>query len=251
MSSIQYKFFLSACFFIFSITSYAQIQYSKFEIGVGANAFIYQGDLTPSFLGSLKTIQPGASAFVNRFLNQSFSVRANFSYGTLKGNDALYASPAWRRERNFSFSTPVLETTVEAVWNILGKNGSKNNYGFSPYLFAGVGYSFLNIKRDWSKMNTTYFASETRTVNGLIADEAHRLPGGIPVIPMGIGLRYAINQHLSVFTEWTYRMTFTDYLDGFSQSADPSKNDHYHSVSVGLIYTFGEKNRMACPVIKK
>ncbi|HLK28473.1 MAG TPA: DUF6089 family protein [Puia sp.] len=250
MNSIQKKKLLIAFLLAGSNIVFAQIDLSKFEIGLNVSSFIYQGDLTPSRLGSFETMRPGIGISVNRFLNNSFSIRANLSCGSLHGDDAVYSTPAWRKQRNFNFSTPLFETSVEAVWNILGKNGSNNNRGFSPYVFAGAGYSFLNIKRDWSRLNTAYFAGETGTFAGLATDEAHVLPHAIPVIPLGVGMRYAINQHFSVSAEWTYRMTFTDYLDGFSHAADPSKNDHYHSFSTGIIYTFRKKNYLDCPVIK-
>jgi hypothetical protein len=39
----------------------------------------------------------------------------------------------------------------------------------------------------------------------------------------------------------------TDYLDGFTKAANPSKKDHYYTHTIGLIYSFGEKNTLACP----
>ncbi|HVM89262.1 MAG TPA: DUF6089 family protein [Puia sp.] len=251
MNSIHWGSITSVFLLIGCQVSFAQIDLSKYEIGISGSAFVYQGDLTPSLSGSLRTVRPGAGILVNRFLNHSFSVRANFSYGMLKGDDALYASPVWRRERNFNFSTPLFETSVLAVWNVLGKNGSANNHGFAPYLFAGVGYSFLNIKRDWSRMNISYFAGETGTLNGLARDTTKHLSNSIPVLPIGVGVRYAVNEHFSIFTEWSYRITFTDYLDGFSYAANPSKKDYYHSLSLGIVYTFHQKNYMDCPVIKR
>jgi hypothetical protein len=251
MESIQKKGIILALVLASSGYAIAQIDLSKYEFGAYASAFVYQGDLSPSFLGSLKTIKPGAGIFVNRFLNRSFSLRANFSYGMLSGNDAAYSTPAYRKQRNFNFTTPVIETSVVEVWNILGKNGAENNYGFSPYIFTGLGFSFLNIKRDWSKLNTSYFAGETGVFTGLAADKAHHVPDIIPVVPVGIGLRYAIKSHFAVNTEFSYRFTATDYLDGFSKSADPSKNDHYYTISAGLIYRFGKQNTLACPKLKK
>ncbi|MBS1917073.1 MAG: hypothetical protein JST87_12420 [Bacteroidetes bacterium] len=250
MKSIQKKGLLITSLIFVNGYLFAQIDFSKFEIGAYGSAYVYQGDLTPSRLGSLATTKPGGGIFVSRLVNRAFAIRANFSYGTLYGNDAVYSSPAWRKERNFNFSTPLLETSLTAVWNILGKNGAENNYGFSPYLFAGIGVAFVHIRRDWSNLNTSYFSGETGIFNGLAEDEAHRLPNIIPVIPVGAGVRYAINRHFSANMEFTYRLTRTDYLDGFSKAADPSKNDHYYTLSAGLIYTFGKKSNLDCPKMK-
>ncbi len=232
------------------MTVQAQLDMPKYEIGLSAGTLVYQGDLTPSTFGSFKTLKPSISIYGARIINPYFSVRANLTFGKLAGDDAKYASPAWRRERNFNFSSPLTEVSVQAVWNIFGNNGNTESRGFSPYLFGGLGYTFLNIRRDWSKMNTTVYSAESTVQAGLNADSAHALPRGIPVIPLGVGVRYPITSSLSVSAEAAYRVTFTDYLDGFSKSGNPVKKDHYTSYSIGVIYSFGRKNRMSCPVLR-
>jgi hypothetical protein len=66
-------------------------------------------------------------------------------------------------------------------------------------------------------------------------------------VPVGIGIRYSLSQALSITAEAAYRLTFTDYLDGFSKVADPSKNDHYYGLSIGLVYTFLKSKALKCP----
>jgi hypothetical protein len=241
---------LALVFFFSSSSIYGQITTPKWELGINASAFIYQGDLTPSKLGSFKTITPGFGIYVNRILNESFSLRTNLAVGELKGDDSKYSSPAWRRQRNLKFSTPVYEISEMLVWNILGTNYDRTNTGFTPYLFGGVGYTFLHIRRDASGFNTHYFLPGSREAAGLAADEAHALPKGIPVIPIGAGVRYALSPALSATAEIAYRTTFTDYLDGFSQVANPSRNDRYYSLSVGVVYRFGTINTLKCPVLR-
>jgi hypothetical protein len=135
------------------------------------------------------------------------------------------------------------------VWNIRG-----NNYGdrkiISPYIFGGIGLSALRVTRDWSRIDYDYFAGEPSLLEGLAADTMHALPGTIPVIPVGAGLRYPISNKLSVMAEASYRFTFTDYIDGFSKASNPDKNDYYGNFSIGLIYTFGKRSVLDCPVIR-
>ena len=231
-------------------TAHAQVDMPKYEFGLSAGTLVYQGDLTPSSFGSLKTLKPSVSVYASRILNRWLSVRANLVVGKLAGDDAKYSSPAWRQQRNFNFSSPVTEVSALAVWNIFGNNGNSESRGFSPYLFGGVGYSFLHIRRDWSKMNSSFFTSESNVQLGLNADSAHGLPRGMPVFPLGAGLRYPITRSLSLSAEAAYRFSFSDYLDGFSKSGNPVKKDHYTSYSIGLIYTLGGKNRMSCPVLR-
>jgi hypothetical protein len=223
----------------------------RYEIGIHAGAFIYQGDLTPNALGQFNTMKPGFGISGTRNINSAYAVRFQLMRGWLKGDDSKYENPAWRQQRNFNFKTPVTELSIHLIRNIIGL--SPNEAGiinFSPYVFAGLNYSFLKIARDWSNFNYSHFAGETSIVNGLTEDINHKLPKGIFSVPVGFGVRYGVTDKLSFSLEGTYRILDTDYLDGFSHSANPDENDHYHTLTVGLIYSFGKRNRFDCPIIK-
>lgn len=225
----------------------AQINLSKYELGINGGVLVYQGDLTPEKIGSYKTLKPQIGLQVYRILSPSLSIRFNFTRGKLYGNDAVYNSPDWRKQRNFNFTSPVTEFSLQGVWNIMQNSTQR----FSPYLFGGAGLSFLKVKRDWSNMNATVFGDGSNVQTGLAIDAATSTPRTIPVIPVGAGVRYSLTDRFSLTAETNYRIIFTDYLDGFSQSANPGKNDHYFSHSIGLIYSFsrsGSKNKkLGCP----
>lgn len=228
---------------------HAQIVTGKNEIGINAGVFIYQGDLEPSAAGSWKTPKLQLGIYYNRLLTNYFSVRANFYAGSLKGDESKYDYKAYRQRRNFKFSSPVKEFSVVGVLIPYGDNFQRNITRLSPYFFAGIGYNFLNIHRDWSKLQASSFHPDSPVLTGLGIDSTTQVPKGIPVIPIGIGARYTVSQRISLTAEANYRYTFTDYLDGFSYAANPSHNDSYYSLSVGAVYNFGS-NQMKCPVIK-
>lgn len=225
-----------------------QINVPKFQFGIGAGAFVYQGDLTPSSIGSYKTLKPGLNLFAAKLFSPSLSARVNLTLASLKGDDAKYDKPEYRQQRNFNFHTPVAEISALGEWNILGRNSASR--GFSPYLFAGIGYSFLKIKRDWSNLNTEYFGIESEFMTNLSSDAQHSVPKGLLVFPIGIGARYYLSDKIGISAETSYRFTSTDYLDGFSLSANPAKKDYYYSHSVGLVYRLGKKNMLDCPVVR-
>ena len=229
----------------------AQLNLSKWQIGVNGGIFIYQGDLTPSDLGSYKTVGPVAGIYVSRVLNPSLLLRTNLAIGKLKGDEAKYSTPAWRQQRNYSFTASVAEISELLVWNMFGNNGNELGQKFSPYLFAGVGANFFKTKRDYSNFNYHYFASSTNVLNGLAADSMHTLPRASLVLPIGLGMEYYLTPKLSLTTEATFRYTSTDYLDGFSLGANPDEKDFYHSITVGLVYRFGKRNQLDCPVMKR
>ena len=223
----------------------------KYEIGINAGVFIYQGDLTPNALGSYNTMKPGFGLFAARNINNHLAVRLNFMRGRLKGDDDRYNYPAWRQQRNLNFNSPVTELSGTFVWNVLGlKPNEAGIVNFSPYFFGGLGYSFLNINRDWSKFNYSHFSSQTGIISGLTEDINQKMPKGIFVIPVGVGVRYGISEKLSFTLESTYRLTTTDYIDGFSKAANPQKADHYQTITAGLIWSFGKRNKLGCPVVK-
>ena len=225
----------------------SQQGFSKFEIGTNAGVFVYQGDLTPSQFGSYNTLKPELNFFVNRIISPVFSLRTNLALGGLKGDDAKYSVPRYRQQRNFNFNSPAFEISELLVGYLFKNNISRASPRLSPYLFAGLGLSLLNIKRDWSRFNAEYFSSEAGTISGLMADQQHPLPTLIPVLPMGIGIRYPISSRISINAETSYRFTFTDYLDGFSKAANDSRRDSYLAHTVGLIYQFRNNSWMKCP----
>jgi hypothetical protein len=240
--------FISFCI---SITpAYTQLNLSKWQVGANAGIFIYQGDLTPSPLGSYRTLSPGFGLYISRILSPSFILRTNLAKGTIRGADAAYLNPWWRRERNFKFSSPVTEISELLVWNIFKNNSNETGRRFSPYLYGGAGVSLLKVNRDYSGMNKAVFDDESDVVAGLAADMARKPPSASLVLPVGIGVEYYFSPKISLTAETAFRYTFTDYLDGFSQAADPKRKDYYHSHTIGLVYKFGEKNQYDCPAMK-
>ncbi len=227
----------------------AQINVSNWQVGVNGGIFVYQGDLTPSTLGSYKTVKPTLSVYVSRILSPSFLLRTNLAVGQLKGDEAKYSSPAYRRQRNLSFTTPVTELSELLVWNMFGNNSNEIGNKFSPYLFGGVGVSFLSVKRA-SNLNKSYFTNEPTVAIGLAADMRVNPPKAILVVPVGVGIEYYLTPHVALTAETNFRYTRTDYLDGFSKVTNTNKNDFYQSHTVGLVYKFGKKNQLGCPVLK-
>ena len=68
-------------------------------------------------------------------------------------------------------------------------------------------------------------------------------------MPVGAGVRYGFSPALAVYAESAYRLMFTDYLDGFSKATNPDGNDHYQTISVGVIFRPGSKGKLACPSV--
>jgi hypothetical protein len=224
--------------------------FPRYELGLHVGTFVYQGDLTPSDYGAFNTMKPGFAISITRNLSSLYAIRFQLLRGTLKGDDSKYENPDWRQQRNFYFKSPVTELSLQAVRNILSlKSNDAGIINFTPYIFGGISYSFLNIRRDWSNFNFSHFAGETAVIDGLNEDINHKLPKGLFSFPIGGGVRYGINEKLSFSIEGTYRIIGNDYLDGFSRAANPKMADHYHTLMVGVIYSFGKRSQYDCPKV--
>lgn len=237
---------------IFCCSASAQRNITGVELGAGAGVFIYQGDLTPKRTGSYRNLKPAVVLSAAYIMSTSFSVRFNVSAGSLRGDETKYEIPEYRKFRAFTFRSPLLELSPQLVWNPLGKNYAVK--GFSPYFFSGVAINFLRIQRDYSGYDPAYFGDGSNIPQRIAEDEQQRLPRVRLAIPVGAGMRYNISNSIAVNVETTYRFLSTDYLDGFSQAANPEKNDHFQTISAGLIYRWGNvkkgKNKLGCPVMK-
>lgn len=239
---------LSVGFTLCTLASVAQ-NASLYQFGAGLGAYVYQGDLTPHRTGSWETLQPGLHLNVSRVLTNAFSARFQLSLARLKGNDAVYDHPEYRQQRNLKFTTPVTEFAIAGVWNIANSNlGTDYTPRFMPYVTAGVGLSVVRVSRDASQFNASYFGAETAVTDGLNTDLARNTPRVMPVIPLGAGVQYQLNDNWSIALESNYRFTFTDYLDGFSKVASPKFKDSYHSTTIGIVYRLGRNRGINCPV---
>jgi hypothetical protein len=224
-----------------SVPGLAQWKLNQFDWGLSGGMAVYQGDLTPSPAGSYRTAKPALSVMAIRPLNERFGLRTIASFARLQGNDALYHQPEYRQHRNFNFTASIFELSAQIVWSVLP------NKKFTPYAFAGPGISFTKIQRDASGFNAEYFANEPQVQEGLASDLGRNTPRILPVLPMGMGLRYQLTEKISLFAESSYRLTGTDYLDGFSKAANSNRKDHYQTHMLGIIFRPGKKTGLDCP----
>lgn len=236
-------------FYILTQPSSAQIDVSKFELGIHAGSYIYQGDLTPSKFGSYKSPGLGIGFFVSRHISPSFSLRANLDFGNVKEDESKYSNPSWRQERSLKFKTSTSEISAVVVWDVMSRNYENVRRRLSPYLFAGVGYSFLKINRDYSNLNYETFGSAE--VLAALNEDINTNPKGAIVFPVGAGVRYALSPSLSLKLETLYRVTNTDYLDGFSKVGNPDQKDSYFSNTIGVILSLGKRSALNCPRVRR
>lgn len=205
------------------------------EWGGALGASIYQGDISPYAFGSLKRPGMGVQLFHQFNLNSAFSMRLNYALAFLSESDKNY-SFTYKPYRNFSFETRVNEFAAHLVFNPLRNNGQEDFNRIVPYVFTGLGFAFVNITRDWKDFQYSFPHWQKWVLPGLAADSMHALPNYVLTLPVGVGLRYPLEENISLFAEVAQRFTQEEYLDGFSQSANRKKKDGFATVTIGVIF---------------
>jgi len=232
---------------LFCQTASAQSLYNKNEVGIHLGAGFYQGDLTANPGSSLAVPNFAGELYYSRLFNSYLFARFNIMAGSLHGDDGLNhdETKAYMQQRLFRFSTPLVEASLMAGYNFFGNNYGNAVQRFSPYVMAGIGAAYIDVNRDWSRMDTSFVHANPAMFTGLVIDATQSTSRIIPVIPVAVGLKYALTQRVSLVAEGKYRFGFSDYIDGFSYAANPDHNDSYFTVMVGVAYNFGKAGGFA------
>ncbi len=154
------------------------------EIGIFVGTGYYLGELNQSTL--FKNPQPAISLLYKVDFSERYALRISGTYAKFTGSDAG-SENGYQLARNHSFSISASEFAAMLEFNFLPyKPASRFEY-FSPYITLGTGIL-------------------------LMPSEEGKLPIH-PIIPFGIGFKYAFTKRFGVAAEWTLRKTFTDFID--------------------------------------
>ncbi|MBX2981721.1 MAG: hypothetical protein KF843_03545 [Flavobacteriales bacterium] len=230
---------LLVCFSLPSLLNAQYFRHSDYwkthrqEIAVGMGISNFLGELGgrdqigSAFIWDLEFSQtkPALSLGYRYYVAQLVSIRVNGTYGILAGNDNLTQEP-YRQNRNLSFKSDILEAQLCVEFHpfqeqlghfhdLRGVKGTKSTR-MGLYVFAGVGGFYFNPK--------TRFDGKWLELQPL-GTEGQGLPGGPEEysltqisIPMGLGVRKALNKTMTLGLELQYTKTFTDYIDDVSGS---------------------------------
>lgn len=202
-------------------------------------------------------------------LNETISARGGLMYGIFTGSDE-FSGDIFRRQRNLSFRTPIIELTAVGEvyfireklsnrYRVRGIKGSLSN-GLSAYFFGGIGGFWFNPK---GQFNGDWYALQPIGTEGQgLPNEEAKYRRISLCIPMGIGAKYTINKNWALTLEYNFRFTFTDYLDDVStsyadpavvaaNSSNPEATAFFVDPSVGLEFEPGEKMISTAPGVQR
>jgi len=182
----------------------------RLNTGLGLSAYL--GDLvqgSPVF----QQTSPAISVGISYEVLEKLRARINFTNLGIQGNDK-YAARKDLRDRNLSFKSNIFEVAFLAEYDFV----NNDEYSIVPYVFAGPSiYKFnpTTIDANGEKVNLHAIGTEGQYLpSGLYDDRRYNLTQ--MNIQYGLGIKYKISEIVSLGGEFSFRNTFTDYLDDVS-----------------------------------
>ena len=183
------------------------------EIGILGGASYYLGDLnTAHFYQSLAT----AGLIIRQNIDKRFVYKAEIMYINLM-SDERESEDDIAKDRSLHFKSPLYEVSGQLEFNFLPYQPGNPLYTWTPFVFTGVSLFHFNPKAensngDW--VNLQELGTEGQGTTTYPDRKKYSLLQF--AIPMGGGVKIAVNESFNIILEYGVRKTFTDYLDDVS-----------------------------------
>ena len=196
----------------------------RMEIGAGVGTVSYEGDFNGNVL---KNMQPMFSALWRYNFDPYKDLRLSATYGKLKGSskdvDTYY--PDYATEE-YSFNRNLLDVSLVFEYNFWPYGAGRDYRGakrLTPYIYGGIGATSASGGGSKSVF----------TAN----------------VPIGLGVKYKLNERMNLGLDWGIHFSLSDELDGVKdpyqvKSSGMFKNtDCYSMLQLTLTYSFKAKCR--------
>ncbi len=214
-------------------TAFLLFAQPKMEYGVGVGVSNHLSDTQgQDVFPKGTTLAYGAN--VRYYFNPSIALRINY-LGTSLSGDETRMDVNWRKERAFKYNNSLHELGAMLEWDFRAKKRFRDNIfhrTVSPYVFGGAAMAFTKFDVDYNLKNERNPVISNILINKDIQDRK----GTAVAIPLGAGLRFDVNRNISINIESCLRPTFSDFLDGISNTGNPELNDWYGTSMIGISY---------------
>ena len=196
----------------------------RMELGAGVGTVSYEGDFNGNVL---KNMQPMFSALWRYNFDPYKDLRLSATYGKLKGSskdvDTYY--PDYATEE-YSFNRNLLDVSLVFEYNFWPYGTGRDYRGakrLTPYIYGGIGATSASGGGSKSVF----------TAN----------------VPIGLGVKYKLNERMNLGLDWGIHFSLSDELDGVKdpyqvKSSGMFKNtDCYSMLQLTLTYSFKAKCR--------
>jgi hypothetical protein len=223
------RFLINSMVLLLCITSFGQIH----EFGVFAGGSNYIGDVGKRDYFSPNDFAYGLLYKWNKSTRHSW--RFSYNMASITAKDVESNAPN-RKERGFEIKNSIKEFSAGLEFNFLEFDLHQSNYVFTPYVYSGLSafiYDEVFVVGTESKTDYQSYSF---------------------AIPMIVGIKSRLTNHLVIGLETGARYTFTDNLDGSNPKnknfedlkfGDLNNKDWFIFTGITLTYTFG-KNPCFC-----
>ncbi len=198
------KKFLTTALVIFTVLS---LRAQSVELGLSGGLSFYSGDISPDEFGIYFDDPHLAGGFFGRVnFGKTFSARLGLNFTEVSGDDMKIG----REDRGLNFRSEILELALTGELNLL-HIGSKNGLQVVPFIFGGGGVFKFNPQgqQEDGWVDLQPLGTEGQGLEGY--DDPYSLTQFN--LLAGGGLKFIINEALTIGLEIGGRKLFTDYLD--------------------------------------
>jgi Domain of unknown function (DUF6089) len=201
----------SGIFLLLLSCTYMELKAQQWTADFFVGTANYQGDLLEKRY-TMQNSKFAAGFGAGYKFNGHFKVRTLLSFGKVTADDKDNTDP-FLVARNLNFFSNISELSLTVHYDIL----DLNYHRVTPYLFAGLGIFHFNPYTYDSMGNKVMLKPLSTEGQGLTA-YPDRKPYSLMQfnIPFGAGIKFAINENISLAWEIGLRKTFTDFLDDLS-----------------------------------
>jgi Domain of unknown function (DUF6089) len=186
------------------------------EFGVGIGAAHYFGDLNTR--ARLNRLKPAATIFFRKNFGNYISARIGASFAQVGYSDVYNTHNEYMYRRNLSFNTNIWELALQGDFNFFRFMPGDAAYNFTPYVTLGVG-AFSYDPFAYLKGEKVYLRSlGTEGQGSTLYPERKQYSTMAICFPIGVGIKYAINERVNIAIEILHRISTTDYMDDVSKT---------------------------------
>ena len=223
-SSFKNKSLLSLALCIaFGFNATAQYKENT-EVGLIGGVSYYLGDLNTTHFSQAA---PSVGLVVRKNIDNRFSYKAEAIYLTLQ-SDERDSKDTISVDRGLHFKSSVLELSGQLEFNFLPYESGNPLYTWTPFVYTGISIfhhnpQAENINGEWIDLQPLGTEGQETTI--FTDRKGYSLIQF--AIPMGGGVKIAVNKSFNIILEYGARKTFTDYLDDVSTTFVGGNGDPY------------------------
>ena len=191
------------------------------ELGIQTGVMYYLGDLNKCdgciTGGHFQESKPFISLNYKQNIDKRVSYRANILLGQISGDDRLENRDSLNKARGLHFKSNIYELSGNVEFNFLPYELGNPRYKWTPYLFSGLSMFYFNPQAEnangeWVDLQP--LSTEGQGTTSFPDRKKYRLAQF--AIPLGGGFKFSLNKVSNIIIEYSFRKTFTDYLDDVS-----------------------------------